>query len=193
MSGANKSSKIGPWAGSWRVLALVVSGWGSVAGAQQAANTAAPGTDIPEAIKAPAGERVVFQAHATGSQIYVCAAGTDGKPAWTLKGPEAELKDDHGVVVGRHYVGPTWKYKDGSEVAGKPVAKVASPNADSVPWLLLTATGHSGTGLLAQVTSIQRVHTQGGQAPSTACDATKFNSEVWRPYSADYYFYSPGK
>jgi hypothetical protein len=146
--------------------------------------------EVPESIRAPAGEHVVVQAHASGSQIDVCGAGADGKPAWTLKAPEAELKDDRGAVVGRHFAGPTWKYKDGSEVAGKLVAKANSPDPASIPWLLLTATGHNGTGMLANVTTIQRVNTKGGQPPSDTCDATKLNSEVWRPYTADYYFYA---
>ena len=35
------------------------------------------------------------------------------------------------------------------------------------PWLLLTATNHSGTGMLAGVSTIQRIHTKGGQPPAT--------------------------
>ena len=49
--------------------------------------------DVPDKISAPSGEQVVLQAHATGSQIYVCQPGSDGKYAWALKAPEAELHD----------------------------------------------------------------------------------------------------
>jgi Protein of unknown function (DUF3455) len=155
---------------------------------------AASAPQVPDQIKAPAGERVVFQAHASGAQIYVCQQGADGKPQWTLKAPEAQLHDAKGAVVGHHYAGPTWKHNDGSEVTGKASAKVDSPDPDSIPWLLVTATGHAGAGVFAQVTSIQRIHTKGGQAPAAAsCDGSKLGTDAKIPYTADYYFYAPGK
>jgi len=149
--------------------------------------------DVPDKIKAPAGEEVVLLAHATGSQIYVCQPAADGKFAWTLKAPDAELHDQQGAIIGRHYAGPTWKHNDGSEVMGKAVARVDSPDADSIPWLLVTATGHAGEGIFGRVTSIQRIHTKGGQPPADNCDASKQNREVKSSYTADYYFYAPAK
>src|ERR1700722_873477 len=85
---------------------------------------AAFAADIPDPLKVPAGERLVFQAHASGAQIYVCQQGADGKSQWTFKAPEAQLRDGKGAVVGHHYAGPTWKHNDGSEVTGKASAKV---------------------------------------------------------------------
>jgi len=152
-----------------------------------------PATDVPEKIKAPANEQVVLEAHATGSQIYTCQQGADGKYAWTLKAPEAELHDQHGAVIGRHFAGPTWKHTDGSAVTGKAAARVDSPDADSIPWLLVTATGHSGDGVLSRVTNIQRIHTHGGQPPAAGCDASKQGLGTKSSYTADYYFYAPGK
>jgi hypothetical protein len=150
--------------------------------------------DVPDKIKAPAGEEVVLQVHASGSQIYVCQPGTDGKLAWTLKAPEAELHDQQGAIIGRHYAGPTWKHNDGSEVTGKAAAKVDSPDPDSIPWLLVTVTGHSGDGVLSRVTSIQRIHTKGGLAPpADGCNASKQSLEVKSSYTADYYFYAPAR
>lgn len=145
---------------------------------------------MPEKIKAPAGEEVLLVAHAAGSQIYVCQAGPDGKMAWTLKAPDAELRDDKGAVIGSHYAGPSWKYKDGSSVTGKAAARVDSPDVGSIPWLLLTVTGHSGDGLLGRVTSIQRVNTKGGVPPADTCIQ---GAESKSSYTADYYFYAPGK
>jgi hypothetical protein len=150
--------------------------------------------DVPEQIKAPANETVVLRALASGSQIYTCQQGTNGKYAWTLKAPEAELRGAHGAVIGRHYAGPTWKHNDGSEVTGKAVARIDSPDADSIPWLLVTASGHSGTGALSRVTSIQRIHTHGGQPPPAAdCNASKQGAETKSSYTAEYVFYAPGK
>lgn len=149
---------------------------------------------VPDTIQAPPGEQLMLVAHASGSQIYVCSPGGDGKLQWTLKAPEAELRDDHGAVIGHHSAGPVWRYKDGSSVTGKAVAKTAAPEADAVAWLLLTAVSHDGTGLLAGVASIQRIHTKGGQPPpADKCAAGQENVETWIPYTADYYFYAPGK
>jgi hypothetical protein len=149
---------------------------------------------VPDQIKAPAGEEVVLLAHASGSQIYVCQAGPDGKFAWTLKAPKAELRDQQGTTIGRHYAGPTWKDNDGSEVTGKATGKVDSPESGSIPWLLVTATGLSGVGVFSRVTSVQRIHTKGGMPPAAAdCNASKQNAEAASDYTADYYFYAPAK
>jgi len=150
--------------------------------------------EVPEAINAPAGEKVVFRAHASGAQIYVCGQAADGKSQWTLKAPDAELRDDQGAVIGHHGSGPSWRHNDGSEVTGKAIARSESPDASSIPWLLVTATGHAGSGVFARVTSIQRLQTQGGQPPAaTTCDpARQKGKEARVPYRADYYFYAPG-
>jgi hypothetical protein len=151
------------------------------------------GPEVPEAIRPPAGEKLVFKAHASGAQIYVCGPAADGKPQWTLKAPDAELRDDQGAVIGHHAAGPSWRHNDGSEVTGKAAARVDSPDANSIPWLLVTATGHAGSGVFARVTSIQRLNTQGGQPPIAAtCDpARQKGKEARVPYRADYYFYAP--
>lgn len=150
--------------------------------------------DVPDKIAVPAGEEVVLEAHATGSQIYVCQPGADGKFAWTLKAPDAELHDQSGGVIGHHFAGPAWSLSDGSEVTGKAAAKVDSPDPNAIPWLLVSSTGHSGNGVLSRVTRIQRIHTNGGLPPPAAeCTAAKQNVEVRSTYTADYYFYAPAK
>jgi hypothetical protein len=147
---------------------------------------------VPEELKAPAGEEVVLQVHASGSQIYTCLQGTNSQFGWTLKAPDAELRDQQGAIIGRHYAGPTWKHTDGSEVSGKAVARADSPDSDSIPWLLVTATGHLGDGVLSRVSTIQRIHTHAGLPPPPAdCNASKQNVEVKSGYTADYYFYAP--
>ena len=147
---------------------------------------------VPENIQAPPGEQLVLKVRASGSQIYICRQGTDGKPAWSLKAPEAELRDDQGQIIGHHYAGPSWKHNDGSEITGKAAARVDSPDPNSIPWLLINVTGHSGAqGVLSRVTTVQRIHTSGGQPPASGCDASKQNSEVKSSYTADYYFYAP--
>lgn len=150
--------------------------------------------DVPEKIKAPANEAVILRALGSGSQIYTCQQSPDGKYAWTLKAPDAELRDAQGAVIGKHYAGPTWKHNDGSEVTGKAVARVDSPDSDAIPWLLVTATGHAGAGVFSRVTSIQRIHTHAGQPPPAAdCNASKQSAETKSSYTAEYIFYAPGK
>lgn len=110
------------------------------------------------------------------------------------KAPEAELRDSQEAIIGQHSAGPTWTLKDGSEVTGKPVAHVDSPNADSIPWLLVSVDHNSGAGLLRGVAHVQRIHTQGGDQPPVAdCNASKQNREARSSYTADYYFYALGK
>jgi len=149
---------------------------------------------IPPQLAPPAGEKLVLEAHATGSQIYTCKAGPDGAPQWVLKAPDADLHDRKGAVIGHHFAGPTWKHADGSEVTGKVSAHVDSPDASSIPWLLLSATGHTGAGVFAKVSSVQRINTKAGKPPAASeCDASKSGTESKSPYSADYYFYAPAK
>jgi hypothetical protein len=149
--------------------------------------------EAPASIQAPAGEEVVLHVRASGWQVYVCQAGGDQKPSWSLKGPLAELYDTNGKLIGTHYAGPTWKHQDGSEVKGKLINKSDAPDANSIPWLLLTATEHAGSGMLSRVTTIQRIHTEGGQPPQGGCDGSKLAAETSVPYSADYYFYAPAR
>ncbi len=149
--------------------------------------------EVPENLKAPAGEEVVLAAHATGVQIYVCQAGAEQKFGWVLKAPEAELADSTGKQVVHHSAGPTWKHVDGSEVKAKVVAKQDAPKGDAIPWLLLAAASHTGEGILSRVTSIQRIHTEGGLAPAAnTCDGSASGKESRSAYAADYYFYAPG-
>jgi hypothetical protein len=156
--------------------------------------TVAGTAQIPAQLTAPAGEKLVLKAHATGSQIYTCKAGADGALQWVLKAPDADLHDKKGAVIGHHFGGPSWKYKDGSEITGKPSAHVDSPDAASIPWLLVSVTGHTGEGMFAKVTSIQRINTKGGKPPAASeCDASKSGTESKSTYSADYWFYAPGK
>ncbi|MBZ5531909.1 MAG: DUF3455 domain-containing protein [Acidobacteriia bacterium] len=147
---------------------------------------------VPDNLKAPDGEELVLKVSATGYQIYVCQAGADGKPAWTLKMPLAELCDEKGSVIGSHYGGPTWKLRDGSEVTGKLLAKADAPDASAIPWLLVAVASNSGKGALGKATTIQRVNTTGGLAPAS-CGGSDLGKETKSAYTADYYFYAPGK
>jgi ABC-type xylose transport system substrate-binding protein len=139
---------------------------------------------VPQNLAPPAGEELRLKAHASGDQIYEC----DGSK-WVLSGPDAKLSDDAGKVVGSHFKGPTWQWSDGSQVVGKAVAN-AAPDPDSIPWLLVTAVDHKGDGVMKAITSIQRLHTKGGKAPVTGCDASHRADQTRSHYTADYYFFA---
>lgn len=145
---------------------------------------------VPAQIQAPAGEQVLLQVHAKGDQIYTCK-GDAAQAAWALKAPEAELVDKDGKPFGKHFAGPSWEASDGSRITGKAVANVPSPDADSIPWLLVNIVSRNGRGALWSVTSVQRLNTKGGKAPAAGCDASHVGQEVRVAYSADYLFYAP--
>ncbi len=94
----------------------------------------------------------MLRLHGKGDQIYTCT-GQGGQFAWVLKAPEAQLTDKDGRPFGKHFAGPSWEATDGSRITGKATASVPSPDADSVPWLLVTVVSHSGEGVLARVSS----------------------------------------
>jgi Protein of unknown function (DUF3455) len=139
----------------------------------------------PDTLRPPAGEHLRTHAHASGQQIYTC----DGSK-WILSGPDAKLFDEAGQQVGSHFAGPTWQWSDGSRVTAKPVAS-ATPDPESIPWLLLTATDHTGDGVMKNVSSIQRLQTKGGKAPANGCEESHKGAQARVSYTADYYFYAP--
>jgi hypothetical protein len=174
-------------------IALAIAPANAQANAQKDTSAQESAPDVPDAIAVPAGLEPVLFVHARGDQVYTCQAGADGKFAWTLKGPDAELKDRKDKVIGQHSAGPTWTLKDGSEVTGKTAAHVDALDSDSIPWLLLNVTSNTGKGALAKVTAIQRVHTHGGKPGNDACDESHKGDESKSSYTADYYFFAPAK
>ncbi|HEY2353186.1 MAG TPA: DUF3455 domain-containing protein [Candidatus Acidoferrum sp.] len=172
---------LGPIRGFASVILLcVVSGVLSLsAGAQE----------VPPQLQPPPGERLLVKVHGKGDQVYTCKNDA-AQFAWTLKAPDAQLFGMDGKLFGKHFAGPSWEANDGSRVTGKAIANVPSPEADSVPWLLVNVASHEGpSGVLSRATTIQRLNTKGGKAPSSGCDASHVGQELRIPYSADYLFY----
>ncbi len=144
-------------------------------------------TPLPGAIAAP-GETVVLSVHAEGAQVYECKAGADGKSAWAFREPIATLIVD-GKTIGRHYAGPNWEHSDGSAVVGKVTGNAPGATANDIAWLKLEVTSRRGSGVLAGVTTVQRINTQGGKLEG-ACD--KIGSFKSAPYAAEYVFLRKG-
>jgi hypothetical protein len=165
--------------------------------------TAAPGAPqgavspptVTENLKAPDGQAVLMRALGKGVQIYQCeaAAADPNKFEWTFSAPEADLMNDAGEKIGKHYAGPIWEALDGSKVVGEVQQRADAPKSGAVPWLLLKAKSNAGAGTFQSVTYIQRVDTEGGKAPTEGCDKNHLNAVVRVNYQADYYFYVPAR
>jgi Protein of unknown function (DUF3455) len=146
--------------------------------------------EVPQQIQPPASEQLLLRVHSKGDQVYTCKA--DGAQfTWTLKAPDAQLFDKDGKLFGKHFAGPSWEASDGSRVTGKAIANAPSPDADSIPWLLVNILTHEGSGVLSRATTIQRLNTKGGKAPASGCDASHIGHEIRVLYSADYLFFAP--
>jgi hypothetical protein len=148
--------------------------------------------DVPEALKVPGNQVLFLETQAAGVQIYECRASKDDPTRfeWIFKAPEAQLFDDAGKKIGRHYAGPTWESNDGSKVVGEVRAQDKGPDPTAIPWLLLNAKSTSGSGTFSQTQSIQRLYTSGGKAPSEGCNQAKVGQEARVQYKAKYYFYT---
>jgi hypothetical protein len=144
-------------------------------------------TPLPGAIAAP-GEAVVLSVHAEGAQVYECKVGSDGKLAWAFHEPIATLLLDD-KTIGRHYGGPNWEHSDGSAVVGKVAGSAPGATPGDIPWLKLDVVSRRGSGVLSDITTVQRIHTQGGKVEGACETAGTFRSA---PYSADYVFLRKG-
>jgi hypothetical protein len=124
-------------------------------------------------------------------QVYQCRAQPNAAgAAWAFVAPEAELLDARGAVTGKHYAGPIWEAADGSKVVGTVTARADAPQAGAIPWLLLSTRSVGGPGRFADVTSVQRIHTAGGQAPAKTCDPSTLGATERVPYTADYLLFA---
>ena len=159
----------------------------------------APTVDPPIAVP-DGGGGVLLHAGGTGTQNYTCSSvAVDGGTsyAWVFTGPQADLADCAMHNIGKHFASdggpgaPEWlTTSDGTYVIGKKVAaETPDGGSGAIPWLLLQAQAHGGTGTLSHADYIQRVRTNGGLAPSTGCDASSVGMTQDVPYTADYYFF----
>jgi Protein of unknown function (DUF3455) len=157
------------------VLALM----GSLAAAAQAEGV----ENLPATIAVAAGVPVA-RLQAAGAQIYECAKNPAGALNWTFREPVAALLEE-GKTVGRHFVGPTWEFVDGSRVVGELVSKAPGTTAKDIPWMKLSVKEPPKSGLVAGATLVLRIDTKGGVFEG-ACDSEgKLHPE---PYAATYVF-----
>jgi hypothetical protein len=146
---------------------------------------------VPATIQVPAGHKVAMETVGKGLITYECRAKKDmaGQYAWAFAGPDAQLMDSSGKQVGKYYGPPaTWEAMDGSKVTGKQLA-VAPGGEGNIPLQFVQANPAMGMGAMTGVTYIQRLNTQGGVAPATACGMANLGAKVTVNYQADYIFW----
>lgn len=171
--------------------ALCVSLLGACASGPTAPVNARP---VPANLKPADSEGVAFTWHAVGSQIYECRAADKGGWAWVFVAPEADLFNPKNEKVGTHGAGPHWAALDGSRTVGTVKARADGERPTDIPLLLLTARSAGTPGRMAAVTSVQRLNTEGGNAPAAGC-ATRADAgkRVKEGYTADYVFFTASK
>jgi Protein of unknown function (DUF3455) len=149
--------------------------------------------NIPEKLKGGPNETLAMVVAAKGVQVYECRPRRDqiGAFEWAFVAPEADLFDRQGAKIGRHYAGPHWEASDGSKILGTVKERADAPSVSAIPWLLLAAKSVGPEGSFSKVTSIQRVNTAGGQAPSDGCSPPESGAKARVEYTADYYFLAP--
>ena len=157
----------------------------TVAEAAAASDGRLPELGLCQNLQVPAGSRVSFHVFGKGVQIYRWDGAT-----WKFVEPSASLYADAAGngLVGKHFGGPTWVTRSGSQVVGTLAVdgrcSLNHPNA--IPELKLNAVV-DGSGVFEQTTFIQRLNTVGGLAPTAP--GTVLGDEAFVPYTADYYFY----
>ena len=151
-----------------------------------------PSASVAQKLKVGAEESLAMIVPAKGVQIYECRAsqGQGGNYEWAFVGPEADLFDTSGMKIGRHYAGPSWEAIDGSKIVGSVIQSAAAPDEGAIAWLLLGAKSVGPAGQFSKVSSVRRVHTIGGVAPSDGCSAAAMGARARVPYTADYYFFT---
>ena len=150
-----------------------------------------PIVKVPDALKPAASESLAMIVPAKGVQIYECRARKDNAGyEWSFVAPEADLFDTRGNAIGRHGAGPHWQATDGSRIVGTLKQRADAPIAGAIPWLLMEAKTSGPVGSFSNVSSVQRVNTAGGVAPTASCSANSTGTTARVHYTADYYFFS---
>lgn len=161
---------------------------------------------VPDNIRVEEGHRPFLNAHAYGTQNYMCLPKGSALE-WTPVGPQATLYTNRVLQVTTHFLSrnpdeggttrPTWHHsRDSSTIWGEPIETSIDPEfvaPDAIAWLKLRVVGKvegPTGGVLTNTTFIQRVNTVGGKAPTTGCsDWGQVGHRVFVPYQTDYIFY----
>ena len=145
---------------------------------------------IGAGLRAPANEEAVFMLTGNGAYVYECRQSLldPNVYEWSFVVPDAMLYDGSRSVARHATVGLFEALTDRSSLSGVVRASQAG-GGSNLPWLSMRAQPLSADGIFAGVTSVQRVNTAGGSAPTTGCGPGNAGGETRVAYRADYYFY----
>ncbi|HSW82379.1 MAG TPA: DUF3455 domain-containing protein, partial [Usitatibacter sp.] len=125
---------------------------------------------IAASLRVPASEAPAFVLNGNGVYIYQCrqAISDPNTYVWAFVVPDATLYDGSHSVARHATIGLFESLSDRSSVSG--VVRSSQPaGGANLPWVLIRAQPIGESGLFANVSSIQRVNTAGGAAPSSGC------------------------
>src|SRR5260370_17790494 len=91
-----------------------------LAAASAAVSFSLAAQQLPQQLQPRANEQLLLQVHAKGDQIYACKSDA-AQFTWTLKAPDAQLFDNDGKRLGKHFAAPSWEPNHGTLVTAKAV------------------------------------------------------------------------
>jgi hypothetical protein len=169
------------------LLAGIVAAMAALSLVAQVALAGPPSpTGVPDQVQVGVGNKVFLVGQGVGVQIYTCNGSV-----WSSAVPRADLFDDNGKLIIKHFAGPSWQAADGSKAVGTVVDKVIVDET-AIPWVLLSAKTTPGADgdRLVDTSFIQRLDTVGGlQPPAADCNAATAGTVVESPYTAEYVFW----
>ena len=194
---------------SWNSFVCLVATFASALSATARGEDRLAAPAVPAGLEVPAPYRPYLEAHAAGTQNYICApAATASGVDWLFIGPQATLFDGDLDQTLTHFqsrnpfaadaIQATWQSsRDSSAVWATKHSGSTDPlyvAPDAIEWLLLDVTGSAfgpgGGDKLGRTAFVQRVNTIGGvKPPSSQCTAATLNTRRLVSYEADYYFY----
>ena len=148
--------------------------------------------NIAAVLRASPNEVPAFVLNGNGVYIYQCRQSLLGSNAyeWAFVAPDATLYDGSRSAARHATVGLFESLSDRSSLSGV-VRTSQAAGVQNLPWILMRAQPLAETGMFAGVTSVQRVNTVGGAAPTGGCGPDNIGEESRVAYQADYYFYKP--
>lgn len=148
---------------------------------------------LPDTMKVPADHKGLrWKRWGVDLITYECRAKKDmaGQVEWAFDGPDARLVDHLDKQVGKYFGPPaTRETMDGSQITGKQLA-VTPGGAGNIALQFVQANPAVGVGTMAGLTCIQRLKTQGGVAPATACGAANLGAKQTVNDQTDHIFWT---
>lgn len=146
--------------------------------------------NVAPALRAPVNETAAFKLNGNGAYIYQCRATLLDPNAyeWAFVVPDATLYEGSRTTARHATVGLYESLSDRSSISGM-VRSSQAAGVQNLPWVLMRAQPLAESGMFAGVTSIQRVNTVGGAAPTGGCGPANVGQEARVAFQADYYFY----